>query len=519
MELAATCGRDRTIQFFQEKESALGLLQTIDHHSSAVNQLLFHDHGKLLLSSSSDRTIALHSLAFANESMAYVVTRIINLKASAISMAISPSDPTSFIVSAMDKQLHKYGLASGHHLHSTKVYDNECNEAVSLSNLIIRDVEVPGRTVRLVAGVSSADKSVRVHDPDTGFTISKEHGHSEGISDVAILEHGDGQTGNQSYQLISTGLDGTIMLWNLLRSTITSTERTSSIGSLQDTPIVTPTLRRILSRSVLSEYQKSLEENGGISAPTTPTPVQNTHRIRKKPSKPILTPNTFKSPNLITQSKADTPTRRGFRTRSTTPPPSSPLTTRTPNRSPTRRRRASLSLTTRPKPISNPSADSVPTNSKPIQLTLSESADQVVRSLRTYRRTLLSSSSSSTDLSPQEREKAREVEREMSLTIQAMNQDGGQKQGLIEELLGMYSEKLAVMVEEKMKLKLGDAAKEEKVKIEEVEWEQIKAEGEIEPTSSEETDTDREPSRQSSVVRDEIGGKEKDLTGEGWGVD
>ena len=107
----------------------------------------------------------------------------------------------------------------------------------------------------------------------------------------------------------------------------------------------------------------------------------------------------------------------------------------------------------------------------------------------------------------------------MSLTIQAMNQDGGQKQGLIEELLGMYSEKLAVMVEEKMKLKLGDAAKEEKVKIEEVEWEQIKAEGEIEPTSSEETDTDREPSRQSSVVRDEIGGKEKDLTGEGWGVD
>ena len=482
MELAATCGRDRTIQFFQEKESSLDLLQTIDHHSSAVNQLLFHDHGKLLLSSSSDRTIALHSLAFANESMAYIVTRIINLKASAISMAISPSDPTSFIVSAMDKQIHKYGLASGHHLHSTKVYDNECNEALSLSNLAIRDIEVPGGLVRLVAGVSSADKSVRVHDPDTGFTISKEHGHSEGISDVAILEHADGQTGNQSYQLISTGLDGTIMLWNLLQGTITSTERTSSIGSSQDTPIVTPTLRRILSRSVLSEYQKSLEENSGISAPTTPTPIQSTstHRIRKKPSKPVLTPNTFKSPNLGTQSKADTPTRRGFLIRSTTPPPSSPLTTRTPNRSPTRRRRASLSLTNRPKPISKLSADSVPTNSKPLQLTLSESADQVVRSLRTYRRTLLSSSSSSTDLPPQEREKAKEVEREITLTIQAMNQDGGQKQGLIEELLGTYSEKLAVMVEEKMKLKLADAAKEGKVKVEEVEWEQIKAEGEIE---------------------------------------
>ena len=319
--------------------------------------------------------------------MAYIVTRIINLKASAISMAISPSDSTTFIVSAMDKQIHKYEIGSGHLLHSTKIYDSECNEAVSLGNLITRDIEVSGSPARLVAGVSSTDKSIRIHDPDTGLTISKEHGHSEGISDVAILEHRVDRSGSPDYLLISTGLDGTIILWNLLHGAAVNADRTSSIASLQDASIVTPTLRRILSRSVLSEYQKSLEESGEISAPPTPTPVQNTHRIRRKPSKPILPLNTSKSANIGSQSKPETPTRRGFLTRSTTPPPSSPLTTRTPNRSPTRRRRASLSLTHRPKPISK------------------LSTDQVIRSLRTYRRTFLSYSSPTSDLSPQENDK------------------------------------------------------------------------------------------------------------------
>jgi len=112
--LVATCGRDRTIQLFRKDDSKLDLLQTLDDHAGSVSDVIFLDGASSLLSISSDRTIIVRKLAFGeDESLAYILIRVITLKASPLSLTCVPMEPNLVVVATMDRLISRYDISSG----------------------------------------------------------------------------------------------------------------------------------------------------------------------------------------------------------------------------------------------------------------------------------------------------------------------------------------------------------------------------------------------------------------------
>lgn len=396
------------------------LLQTIvDQHGSSINQLLFLEKGRILLSSSSDRTVSIHALAIANASMAYIATRTITLKASPMSMTVTPEDPTILIISTMDRQLHKYDVSTGQLIYSVRLWDDETHESILLSSITMRTDENHGSFRRIVLGVSSTDKSVRVHDLETGATIVKDYGHSEGISDIATIQN-EVLRGNACYTLISTSFDGTIMLWDLRCQTSMPAEINMPVTPAQDGTNSSKPLRRILSRSVLAEYSKSLEANGP-SSPATPRRSQSPSRLRRKPSRfSIANPSTSR-----TIPSFNRPLNRS-------PSPTSPSTPIIEKQRPALDR-------SRTKSVGNFNESKV-------------SMEQMCRSLRALRKKLLTASEILRS------EGANELERELGLTSNAIMQHKKRQQAASESIetivLERSSEKLAKTVEQKVAIEI-----------------------------------------------------------------
>ena len=282
--LIASCGRDRTMQIFTKEASNLELLQTIEHHASSVNEVRFFDDGSTLLSLSSDRTVALHVMAIIDNSMAYILTRIITLKSTPISVTTERKDSMILIVSTIDKLVHKFDLSSGKQTHTTRGTDNESNESILLNHLTTKTIDVSESSLQLLLATSSTDKSIRIHDSTSGATIVKEYGHSEGISDLTVIKR-EGEQEDPLYTLVSTGLDGTIMLWDLKYSNIPSVDEPDPSTPLKDTPTITKPLRKVISRSALSEYHRSLEAKGISPLPLPSGRNQSPSRLRKRPSR------------------------------------------------------------------------------------------------------------------------------------------------------------------------------------------------------------------------------------------
>ncbi|OXV06495.1 hypothetical protein Egran_05738 [Elaphomyces granulatus] len=414
--VVASCGRDRMVQLFKKSEERFELIQTMDDHVGAVGRLLFMNDGEKLLSCSADRTVIIRERIARDGDggamIAFVLSKVITLKFSPISMTPTPDDPDTLILSTIDRQIHKFDVPSGRHIHSFKASDPDTNDTVVMSSLTL-SCEVPGQSPRILLGVSTTDKSIRVYDLERDTLLTREFGHTEGVSDVMLLENrtSDSKTVIKR-TLISTGLDGIVMIWDLsvqqqqLQELSQPNIREEDATPVKELTAVKPPLRRILSRTELAAFQP------------TPTPVgeQSPPRIRKKGSRytlapPITNGNMTNGDSISVAPRSLSVNRRapisslseaGDRTPSPPSPKSKSISGLNINIASSLRR---PSLDFRPRTKTSGASEFG---------SLNMSTEQVCRTLRAYRKKL----NSSTEYP----RVAKELERELDHTIRALGE-------------------------------------------------------------------------------------------------
>jgi WD40 repeat protein len=443
--LVASCGRDRTVQLFR-KLSEWTLLQTMDEHTAACCSLFFCDGGNTLVSASADRTIQIRQLASrevnGQEIVAMIPSRVITLKASPVSMTLSSTDRVSnFVVSLLDRTIATYDLASGKLINSFRATDNEGNDAVVMDALVMgKPSSLPGRPT-ILAGVSSTDKSVRIYDGITGTFVDREWGHTSAVTDLALLESAD----LNKTTLISTGADGTIMIWEVsprspsLPDVFDPSSDARDQSPTKEATSTRPPLRRVLSKAELAEFQRP-------SPASTPTGRGSPPRsLRRKTSKYSMS---TQSPKLAIPTIPSVPTafppsasqdlesRKGSsRTRSRSPPPSPK------SRVSRRPSLASLELRGRTKSSGNFSEFG----------TLNMATEQVCRTLRAYQKKLSTNELIRESL-------LQELDQELRLTAKALGEKTLKTKAMSESvlagLLDQYSERLVSIFDEKLRLSL-----------------------------------------------------------------
>jgi WD40 repeat protein len=421
--LVASSGRDRMVQLFKKTEDAFELIQTMDDHVGAVVQLLFMNDGERLLSCSADRTVIVREKATRDTEtttvIAFLMSKVITLKVSPLSMTIAPDDPDTLVLSTIDRHIQRFDVASGRHIHSFKAVDFDSNDAVVMSSLTVAS-EIPGQSPRILVGVSTTDKSIRVYDFERDGLLTKEFGHSEGVSDVILLERPKNDTTKEvSRALVSTGLDGVVMIWDLSIQQQQAQELSQgNIRDEDDTPskervAAKPPLRRILSRSELAGFRQD-----GLVATPTPVREQSPPRLRKKVSRYTLAPSL---PRSLSSSRGGSPPpqlpplpniRRSpipilDSRRSPSPPsPKTKVVNGVNRRSSINSLRQSSSIDFR---------SSRTKSSGPSEFgSLNMSTEQVCRTLRAYRKKLHGST--------QYPRCAKELDRELNLTIHALGE-------------------------------------------------------------------------------------------------
>lgn len=409
--LIASAGRDRMVQLFQKSDSSVDLIQTMDDHVGAVNQLMFMNDGERLLSSSADRTILVRDRATRDEdgamSVAYLITRVITLKASPISMTFCPDDPNMLYVSTMDRCISKFDIPSGRQIHCFKASDSEATDAVIMSALTVTS-EIPGQCPKLLLGVSSTDKSIRVYDLERDQLLTGEFGHTEGVSDALLLEEPDPNDRSITKRnLVSAGIDGILMIWNLSVQPQPPPEGRDEDGPTKEATAAKPPLRKVLSRSELAGFQRP----DNPSPLGTPTPTRElSPTLSRKMSKQSLTPSNLKNHSLAeTPSPPNrrsptifTPTESSRRSPSPVSPKSRPSIPKRSHGTRTSSRRVSSDFRSRTKASHRSEFGS-----------LEMSTEQVCRTLRAYRKKLNGSG--------QQVLAQKELERELTLTLRAVN--------------------------------------------------------------------------------------------------
>ncbi|KAM3075246.1 hypothetical protein ACMFMG_007309 [Clarireedia jacksonii] len=443
--LVATCGRDRTIQLFRRASDSLELVQTLDEHTAGVCGLFFAENGEKLVSCSVDRTIHIRQLVKRDgeggDVLAAIPLRIITLKAAPVSMVPCSGDQTgNLVVSLLDRTVASYEISSGRLVSSFKAIDTEGTEAVVLDSLVLgKPNQFSGRTSTIIAGVSNTDKSVRVYDWTAGSFLDKEWGHTGNVTGVALLESKSSTTKT----LVSTGLDGTIMMWELSRSATDNQEPSEQDSSaseeqpMKETTIARLPLRKVLSKAELAEFQRTSPGSNPSGPSSPPRPV------RRKSSKLSLASQTSSLsvppvPNTqskhLTSASEDSSTRKGSPgTRSRSPPSPQSKNVRRPSVS-------SLDTRGRSKTAGNNSSESS---------SLNMATEQACQTLRAYRRKLVSSDSIKDDC-------LKELDRELRLTAAALGEKTLQSKTISEAilagLLDQYSDKLVSMFDEKLRI-------------------------------------------------------------------
>jgi WD40 repeat protein len=446
--LISSCSRDRTVQLFRLISRDWVLIQTLDDHSASVCSLFFAENGEKLISCSTDRTIHIRQLVKKDvggqDVIGAVPVRIITLKASPVSMAPCFGDQAgAFVVSLLDRSVATYEISSGRLINTFRATDNDGADAVVLDSLVMGTPGcAPGKPT-ILAAISGTDKSVRVYDGTTGSFLDREWGHTAGVTDVALLETAD----SDQKTLISTGSDGTIMIWDLspkapeVKDAPDISVSTRDPSPPKDTPSTRPPLRRVLSRAELAEFQRA-------SPLSTPTSNRSPPRVvRRKTSRYGLSSN---SPTLpvppvppvnskhLNSASDDSSIRRNGRNRSRSPPPS-------PKGKDMRRPSlASLDSRGRTKSAGNFSEFG----------TLNMATEQACRTLRAYRKKLLSTESV-------KEEALKELDQELRLTAIALGEKSLKSKAISETvltgLLDEYSERLVSMFDEKLRLTKQDS--------------------------------------------------------------
>ena len=442
VHLVASSGRDRMIQLFQKCDEQLELVQTLDDHVGAVGQLLFSADGERLLSCSADRTILIRNRVTRDNNgttaVAYLISKVITLKTSPVSMAFSPEDSDALVVSTMDRCVQTFDISTGRLVHAFRSTDLESTDAVIMSALTVA-AEIPAQSPKMLVGVSSTDKSIRVYDMERDLFLTGEFGHAEGVSDVLLLETPpEGPDKPIKRTLVSVGIDGVVMIWSLMVQPLPSqTQDPVQASALDDNEMpakdlaaTKPPIRRILSRTELAGF-RGLEPSATLSS--TPARENGTPSLARKTSKNSLLsslrngnpPPSTPTPATTSHSRRSPTSTSSATTRS---PPVSPrstnmrrlgngsMTINGPLNGTTTARRASLSFPRdRPSPNPVPSKQPQPQQQQQQQSdfgSLNMSTEQVCRTLRAYRKKLHGAS--------EHPRSGRELERELCLTMRSL---------------------------------------------------------------------------------------------------
>ncbi|KAF2865313.1 WD domain-containing protein [Massariosphaeria phaeospora] len=445
----ACASRDRMVQIFARRNGTWDLMQTLDEHVGAVTGILFSRNGMRLVSSSSDRTLVVREMVSREDeggtTSAFVILRSVILKSTPVSMAWVHEQDDILLVSTIDRQVHKYDLRNGQCLSSFRASDTEGGDAVILSSL----VHVPRPWgPPLIAGVSSTDKSIRLYE-ENGSVVAREWGHTEGVTDVALVQGGNSETeGNHQKSLVTVAVDGTIFVWALALQTSHRQDMSKSMDlaghstPTQDLLATRPPLRRVFSQSELARFQRSSEDDN-----VTPT-GNRSPKLRKRLSKftlaqpPRLEPSPLPSisrdnrPGGLSQGYSSLRSK-SYRNRSPSPPsPRHPQVTK---------RRSSVDVRVRTKASTNEFGS------------IGASTESLCRTLRAYRKRLANTSDSLTS------ELTREVERELALTARAVGEKAkGSKldESVMVKLLDQYSERLVSMFDERIAASVAVRARE-----------------------------------------------------------
>ncbi|OQV04469.1 WD domain-containing protein [Cladophialophora immunda] len=295
--LVATCSRDRMIQLFHVNSDSFELLQTMDDHVGSVNQVMFIQNGEKLLSCSTDRSLVIRERMLRQphgvKAVAYLATKVLTLKGTPLSMAMASGN--TLIVSTMDRRVTNVDISTGTLLESFKVGDAETDDTVFLNSMVCSSIPDNGDQKMLI-GYCSMDKSIRVYNERNFTLLARESGHTEGVSDIALLEQPNNSSPGSRCTVISTGLDGTIMIWSiskiapLLLTPSISQGQAGGLGLVADetevakpTPSSLPPLRKVLTKSDITEL---LGANGQAS-PSTPRSLSPV-RLQRKTSRLAL---------------------------------------------------------------------------------------------------------------------------------------------------------------------------------------------------------------------------------------
>ncbi|KAL4910102.1 hypothetical protein BDW74DRAFT_48239 [Aspergillus multicolor] len=415
----ASSGRDRMVQLLEKRDNSFQLIQTLDDHVGAVIQLLFVNRGERLLSSSADRTILVRERVTRETdgitAVAYMVSRAITLRSSPVSMSLSPDDPDSVVFSTVDRCVHQYDWTSGRHIYTFRAADLESNDTVIMGSLTVTSA-IPGQNPKLLIGASGTDKSIRVYDMEKAAFLTGEFGHTEGVSDIQLLERfSDAPKDQPERILISSGIDGVVMIWNISVQSQQTPETTQTSSNDEDDnsskepALSRPPLRKVLSRQDLAGYQRT-EGSVLTSTPARDRPEQSPLFLRRL-SRASIVP-TLKNESLVPATPPSAPPRRSptsfvrpERLRNSPSPPS-PNSTGAKKTMESRHRNngrcSSLDFRTRSRASERSEFGS-----------LNTSTEQVCRTLKAYRKKLNGSN--------EYLQSQKELERELGLTLRILN--------------------------------------------------------------------------------------------------
>ncbi|KAJ6260244.1 Mitogen-activated protein kinase [Drechslerella dactyloides] len=274
--MVSSCARDRTVQLYTKMKKPASdwtLTQTLDDHTASVTRVKFMDNGTKLLSASADRTIVVREMAVKEagngnvELLAFLAARVITLKATPLHMASFSDSSPLLLASTTGRQVYRFDINTGKELYNFKCSDDS-------GESVILDAITPGREVsfsksRLLAGISSTDKSVRIYDM-VGNLVEREWGHTEGVTDIAMFEtSGPTEDGNK-LTLISTGTDGTVMIWTY-NTKIGDSDSIDGASMLSDTTASKAPIRKVLSKAEIMELTSRSEKGSDASSITGKT--------------------------------------------------------------------------------------------------------------------------------------------------------------------------------------------------------------------------------------------------------
>ncbi|KAI0112066.1 WD domain-containing protein [Nemania sp. FL0031] len=426
--LVASCGRDRTAQLFHRLSNGeFEHFQTLEF-AARVSQVLIPSMDKII-TCSLDRAVQIHDLVRKegdSDVMAAIPSRTLSLKGSPTSMAVGP-DGKSLFVSQVERSIYTFDLETGKLTSSFKCFDESGADPVILDSLTT--CPATEREPAFLLGLSNTDKSIRMYDTQTGQFLAREWGHTEAIHGVAMIEEDDANR-----KVVSVGSDGTIMIWeiDLQDRGWGSISRDSSPAKDPSTPVNLPTLRRVLSKSELAEFQRPSSAAGGRRSPPRTLSKRRSLFFGNFASTPVKTPVAVQQSTPASVIAEDTPSRRPSGNPSGSPPISPKGRVN---------RRPSVPALNSAKTRSNGSLRSFGS--------LNMSTEQTCRTLRAYRKKLASSD-------PISQEILAELDQELRLTAVALGDRATRSKAMsdtmLSGLLDQYSERLVSLLDEKLRL-------------------------------------------------------------------